>query len=297
MMFDCVIVGAGPAGLTAAIYLARFGLSACVIADGNSRAARIPLCRNFPGHPEGVSGADLLMRMEAQLKTYGVPRIAGCVDSIAREAEGFRVRHETFSAMGRTVMLATGKIDEPPAAMPPAEHDLALQDGRLHYCPICDGNEVRGQDVMVLGAGKHGSREAAFLRSYTGKVALLCPEGPHASVRGDQHPDLQGIILVDGPLLGLSYRSKALELTTANAVLRPAHLYVALGCRQRSELAAALGAALSDDGCIVVDAHQRTSVAGVYAAGDVVVGLDQIATAVGFAAIAATAVRNDLLCA
>lgn len=78
-------------------------------------------------------------------------------------------------------------------------------------------------------------------------------------------------------------------------MLRPSHLYVALGCRQRSGLAAGLGAALYDGGCIVVDAHQRTNIPGLYAIGDVVVGLDQIAAAVGHAAIAATVVRNDLL--
>jgi len=296
MTFACVIVGAGPAGLTAAIYLARFGLSACVIADDTSRAGRIPLCRNFPGYPDGISGSDFLSRIGTQLGRYDVPRIAGRVTSIAPEAEGFRVCHGKLSVHGRTVILATGKIDAPPPLMPAAEHDSALHDGRLHYCPVCDANEVRGAEVVVLGTGKHGVREAEFLRCYTGKVALLCPDGPHACGLSGRKPGSAGITLVDGPLTGFSYRSKTLELTTADAVLQPEHIYVALGCRQRSELAAELGATLSGDGCIVVDAHQRSSVAGLYAAGDVVAGLDQIATAVGHAAIAATAVRNDLLC-
>jgi thioredoxin reductase (NADPH) len=292
MIFDCIVVGAGPAGLTAALYLARFGLSACVIADGKSRAARVPLCRNFPSHPGGISGEDLLGRMETQLAGYEVARVAGSVRSIEKQAAHFSIRHGNAAIEARTVILATGKFDEPPPLLPPDEHDAALREGRLHYCPICDAHEVRGRDVVILGTGGHGIGEARFLRSYTKQVTLLCPAGRHASstVADD-------IAVMDGPLVGFSYCRGQLELTTPAAVLRPEHLYVALGCRQRSELAAGLGAALSEEGCIVVDAHQRTTIAGLYAAGDVVVGLDQIAAALGHAAIAATSVRNELLCA
>ncbi|MBV9992373.1 MAG: NAD(P)/FAD-dependent oxidoreductase [Alphaproteobacteria bacterium] len=286
MTLDCVIVGAGPAGLTAAVYLARFGLSACVIADGNSRADRIPLCRNFPGYPDGISGGDLLRRIDTQREKYGVPRVTGHVDAVTMEATGFSVRHGENIMHARAVILATGKTDAPPPRMAQAEHDAALREGRLHYCPICDAHEVRDRDVVLLGSGDHGMREAEFLCSYTNDVTLLCPDGPQAR--------RSGIKAVDGPLIALSYRSGVLELTTAAAVLRPSHLYIALGCHQRSELAASLGASLSEDGCIVVDAHQRTSISGLYAIGDVVVGLDQIATAIGHAATAATAIRNDL---
>lgn len=287
MMLDCVIVGAGPAGLTAAIYLARFGLSACVIADGDSRADRIPLCRNFPSYPDGISGGDVLRRMDAQREKHGVPRVIGHVDALAKDATCFSLRHENRITRAQTVILATGKVDAPPPLMTQDEHDAALRDGRLHYCPICDAHEVRDQDVVVLGSGEHGVREAEFLRSYTSSLTLLCPSGLHTA-------HCAGMEVVNGPLTRLTYRSGTLELATATAILRPSHLYIALGCRQRSELAASLGAALSDDGCIVVDAHQRTTIAGLYAIGDVVVGLDQIATAVGHAAIAATTVRNDL---
>lgn len=292
---DCLIIGGGPAGLTAAIYIARFRLQ-CAVFDGwESRAALIPVSHNFPGHPAGIAGVELLARLREQLGTYDIAPSSDTVTSVRRAGANMRALTAAGVVEARTILLATGKDDTRPA-FEDGNHDEAVRRGLLHYCPICDAYEISHKPVVVLGSGEHGVKEALFLRRYTADVELVCPSGDHRLNDTDRERTRRaGIRLTNGPLSGLRMIENRLAFKVGPEPREATDIYVALGCRQRSELASAAGAELSGDGCIIVDAHQRTTVAGLYGAGDVVVGLDQVTTAVGHAAIAATAIRNDLL--
>jgi thioredoxin reductase (NADPH) len=295
-MDDCIIVGAGPAGLTAAIYLARFHLSIRVFDSGDSRAAKIPCTRNHAGYPEGISGTDLLALMLRQAEHHGVVREVTEVTAVVPIDAGFRVEvgpgHAAFEA--RTVLLATGVVNNPPR-MDMAEHDAALARGLIRYCPICDGYEVTDKRVGVIGTGDHGMKEALFLRGFTRQVTLIAHDGEHDlddSCRARLAD--AGIEWVDGPCTPIRTDGEEMIVQTASGGLRFDSVYPALGSVIRSNLAVAAGASASDDGCLEVDSHQRTSIPGLFAAGDVVKGLDQISHAMGEAGVAATTIRNLL---
>ncbi len=291
---DCIIVGAGPAGLTAAIYLARFHLRIRLFDNGSSRAALIPRTNNHAGYPEGIAGADLLRLMRRQAERFGAVREEAHVGAIIPLDEGFAVMIGERTIRGRTVLLATGVVNHRPD-MRDEVHDAALAAGLLRYCPVCDGYEVTDKRVGVIGTGDHGMREAFFLRAYTRDVVLIAPGASH-----DLDPacrrllDDAGIEHVDGPCILIRLDGAAIVVNTARGEQRFDSVYPALGSTIRSELAIAAGAKASADGCLEVDEHQRTSVPGLFAAGDVVKGLDQISHAMGEAGVAATAIRNLL---
>lgn len=293
-MDDCIIIGAGPAGLTAAIYLARFHLSIRLFDCGSSRAALIPCTHNHAGYPEGISGEDLLARMLAQAYKYGAVREQAEVTGLRATDEGFAVRIGEREVAARSVLLATGVVNHRPA-MPDDLHAEALRRGLLRYCPICDGYEVTDKRVGVIGTGDHGMREAIFLRGYTADVTLIAPEGAHGLDAACLAAlDDAGIARVDGPCGGYAIEGETLALDTAAGRMALDSVYPALGSRIRSQLAVMAGARAAEDGCLEVDDHQRTSIPGLFAAGDVVKGLDQISHAMGEGGVAATTIRNML---
>ncbi|ODP36115.1 NAD(P)/FAD-dependent oxidoreductase [Sphingomonas turrisvirgatae] len=294
-MEDCIIIGAGPAGLTAAIYLARFHLSIRLFDCGSSRAALIPRTHNHAGYPEGITGPDLLARMLAQAELYGAVREQHEVTRIEPLAEEFAVHADGRTFPARAVLLATGVVNHRPEGLDDALHGEALQRGLLRYCPICDGYEVTDKRVGVIGTGDHGMREALFLRGYTADVTLIAPGAAHEL---DEHCvaalDDAGIAHIDGPCGRYAIEGNRIAVDTASGTMAFDSIYPALGSRIRSDLAVAAGARASDDGCLEVDDHQRTSIPGLFAAGDVVKGLDQISHAMGEAGVAATTIRNML---
>jgi thioredoxin reductase (NADPH) len=293
-MLDCVVVGGGPAGLTAAIYLARFHLDVRVIDAGNSRAATIPMTRNHAGFPDGIAGADLLDRMRTQARRYAAALVQADVTGLEAVPDGLRVSVDGEVVVTRSVLLATGVVNRRPP-MPDDLHATALARGLLRYCPICDGYEVTDRRVAVLGTGGHGTREAVFLRSYTADVTLIAPDGKHNLSPAERALLTQGgVAVIDGPATAFAIDGETIALRTPERDWRFDSLYPALGSDINSVLAGGLGAARSDEGCLIVDAHQRTNVARLYAAGDVVKGLDQISHAMGEGGVAATTIRNDL---
>ncbi|HYD25906.1 MAG TPA: NAD(P)/FAD-dependent oxidoreductase [Croceibacterium sp.] len=292
---DCIIVGAGPAGLTAAIYLARFHLAIRLFDCGTSRAALIPCSHNHAGFPDGIPGTELLARMLAQAERYGAERELARVTKLERAGDGFRVCAEAREFRARTVLLATGVINNRPPGMDDALHGEALAAGLLRYCPICDAYEVTDRRVAVIGTGEHGTAEALFLRGYTADLTLIAPEGEHdLDGQCTAQLDAAGIRRVAGPCGGYEIADGRLALDTAEGRRSFDSIYPALGSRVRADLAQEAGAMISEDQCVVVDSHQRTNVPGLFAAGDVVKGLDQISHAMGEGGVAATAIRNYL---
>ena len=291
---DCLIVGGGPAGLTAAIYLARFHLDIRLVDDGKGRAESIPCTHNHAGYPDGISGKELVRLMREQAQRYGARIERDYVTRLDKTETGFCATWGSGSVEARTVLLATGvKNRRPP--MDQDLHDDALQRGLIRYCPICDGYEVTDKRVGVIGSGSHGVAEALFLRSYTSDITLIAPDKAlNVSAEDQEKLTLANIKTVDGPAQAVALTGDCIVVDTAEGHFTFDSVYPALGSDVHCQLAGQVGARLNDDGCIGVDARQRTSVEGLYAAGDVVIGLDQISHAMGEGGVAATTIRNDL---
>lgn len=294
-MDDCIIIGAGPAGLTAAIYLARYHLSIRLFDSGNSRAAMIPCTHNHAGFPDGISGKELLARMLAQARKYGAICEGKRVEHLASDDAGFTVGTDSGTHRAHTVLMATGVMNHRPPEMDDAFHADALERGFIRYCPVCDGYEVTDKRVAVIGSGTHGTREAEFLRGFTADVTLVSPLGSH-ELDEDCARRLSeaGIATISGPCGDYAIVDDKITVQTAEGRMIFDSIYPALGSHTRSELAVAAGARTNEQGCLEVDDHLQTTVPGLFAAGDVVVGLDQISHAMGQAGVAATAIRNHL---
>ena len=295
-VLDCVIVGGGPAGLTAAIYLARFHLDILVIDGGKSRASWIPCTRNHAGYPEGIEGKELLRLMREQACKYGAKIETEFVTKLERDEQSglFMATWGSGTAVSRSVLLATGVTNRRPP-MDEDLHDDALARGLVRYCPICDGYEVTDKRVGVIGSGSRGVAEALFLRSYTADVTLIAPDKA-LQLKPEDSEKLKaaGIGCVDGPAQAVATAKDCITVDTAEGHYTFDSIYPALGSDTHTQLAEMAGATLASDACILCDDHQRTSISGLYAAGDVVHGLDQISHAMGEGGVAATTIRNDL---
>jgi len=288
---EILIIGAGPAGLTAATYLARF-LRRVVVADaGSSRACWIPVSHNMPGFPAGITGDAILNRMRDQATEYGAVIEAGRVEGLARGGDGFTARLNGRDLRVRAVLLATGVVDHHPD-LPGVER--AIERALVRICPICDGYEARDKAVAIIGRDDLGVREAAFLRTYSDRVTLIHVGAANALTRRDELARL-GVDLVEAPIDNVTLEGDRVTAISWGGTFRAFDLvYSALGTTPNAGLADALGARTDDDGRLLVDLHQATSVPGLYAAGDVVRGLNQIAVATAEAAVAATAIHNAL---
>lgn len=296
---DCLVVGGGPAGLTVAIYLGRFNRRFAVVDAGDSRASWIPTSHNIPAFPEGVSGPDLLARTRAHAERYGphvrrgeVTRLdpvpgGGFVATVEDEAG----RREAIRA--RRVVLATGAKDVEPDL--PDLRD-AVRRGLVRYCPICDGYEASDRRIAVMGHGARGAGEAIFVaRTYSPHVTLLTLGRPMTDLDAETRArlDAHGVRVVAEPVRALHVEGDRIAaLRTDGGEHRFDTLYSALGLECRSRLAADLGAERDESGALTVDERMETTVPGLYAAGGVVRGLDQVVVAMGHAAVAATRIHN-----
>jgi thioredoxin reductase (NADPH) len=290
-LYDCAIIGGGPAGLTAAVYLARYRRDIIVFDKGESRASLIRKSHNYPGFPDGISGRDLLGILRRQVENYEIEIVNAEIIDLSRHDEGFLASFANGSVKAQFVLMATGIIDEKPKFPGLTE---AVSDGLIRYCPVCDGFEVTDQRIAVIGHGTDASNKARFLRTYSTDVTLgsLNPL--------DKDPDAlevlrKAAIKTVGPIVGLERDGNKIRMIIQGApAISFDVMYPALGSLVRSELASALGAKTNEVGCLQIDVHQRTTVPGIYAAGDAVSDLHQIAVATGHAAIAATHIHKSL---
>jgi thioredoxin reductase (NADPH) len=290
---DCLVIGAGPAGLTAAIYLARYRRDFLVLDGGPSRAELIPLTHNFPAWPEGVSGEKLLARLREQALAHDAPFEQARVEILQRDRDCFVARAGERSWRAANLILATGIVDRHPDW--PGLREATL-DGLLRWCPICDGFELLDKDIALVTAAGSGLGHAKFLRTYSSRVTLVAlSDAEGLDAEGLAELESAGIGLEARPLLGFEPRGRRVALRFADGGLREFDaVYPMLGCKVQAELATQLGARCNDAGDLLVDAHQCTSIDGLYAIGDVVSDINQISVGTGHAAIAATAIHNRL---
>ncbi|HXW71420.1 MAG TPA: NAD(P)/FAD-dependent oxidoreductase [Methylocella sp.] len=292
-VLDCAIIGAGPAGLTAAIYLARFRRRLVVFENADSRASWIPLTHNYPGFPEGVSGRDLLARMRLQAVSYGAEILRATVRSLSKiRNKNFCVSIDGADLPARFALIATGVVDNRPD-IPNIRN--VLENGHLRICPVCDGYEVIGKHVYIYGPFRKALEEAVLLRGFARKLTILLTEETELSREDLQLTSRLKIACADSPVATLEVKGDDIVAVTANGQRYDVEvLYPALGAKVRSDLAGALGAKLDESQYIITDAHLQTSIDGLYAAGDVVNELNGLSVCVGHAAIAATAIHRRL---
>jgi thioredoxin reductase (NADPH) len=292
---DALVIGGGPAGLTAAIYLGRFKRSVVVVDGGDSRLGWIPISHNHPGFPEGVVGLELLERMREQARRYGADIVQATVESVAGADGDFTATlADGRELRARKLILATGVKDSEPKL--PAFYQ-SVKKGLIRICPICDGYEVQDKAVGVIGNSDKGGREALFIRWYTDRLSLIHVGEPktlgeeirrelaEAGVRIIETP-IDDVVVEEGCIAALSF--------DGGEIARFDTLYSALGSTPRGRLAVQLGAVVDAGGCLEVSDHQETQVPGLYAAGDLVRGLNQISISQAEGASAATHIHNRL---
>ncbi|HET7680395.1 MAG TPA: NAD(P)/FAD-dependent oxidoreductase [Xanthobacteraceae bacterium] len=287
---DCLIIGGGPAGLTAANYLARFRRSALLVDEGQSRARLIPETHNYPGFL-GISGLDLLASLREQAEDNGARLRHGRVDDLRKDGGVFVARVAKNEIRAKRLLLATGIVDEGPDL--PGLKD-AIYRGALRFCPICDGFEAMDMRIGVLGPLHTAAAKARFMRTYSRNVVLLPIDEPDKAGEEARALAEAGITLEQRVVDVERSGDKVAAVFADGGRLQVDVLYPAMGCEVRSQLALALGARCNEIGNLHVDDKQRTSVEGLYAAGDVVTDLHQISVATGHAAVAATAIHNSL---
>lgn len=294
--WDVIVVGAGPAGLTAALYLARYRRRVLVLHDGASRALRIPRSHNIPGFPEGISGRELLERLARHAAGYGAHTDLASINQAEPAEPGFFLASDDGREWQcRAVMLATGvRMNEP--NLPSEAREAAIAAGTLRYCPICDGYEHIDARIGVIGCDTSGAAEALFLRTYSSDISLM-PLAEDELSKGERAQlERAGIRLLEGSVSELRPGTTDIQVAVRGHPGAFAFdvIYPALGTRPRSELATGLGLVLDQDDCIPPASVTGEVTPGVFAAGDVVAGLDQISVALGHGALAATRAHNWL---
>jgi thioredoxin reductase (NADPH) len=285
---DCVIVGAGPAGLTALEYLARFHRSAVALGASGRKPRLLYIDRtyNLPGYPEGIPGRVLLHRLREQAETMGGTVCDQTAERIEGQDGDFRVSLNDGTMLhARKIILAMGVRDRRPD-IPNAQ----AHEGRfLRYCPVCDGYEHTGKHLGILGSGGSVARHALFLQTFSNRISVfLHGKSPESLERYgktladnniDVHEGRVAQILEGPPQRGeTDYVGCGVRLEDGSEH-ELAVLYGALGCELHLEPVEGLGIKVDDDGYIVADINQETNVEGIYAAGDLTSQINQIAVA------------------
>ncbi|BAA30532.1 336aa long hypothetical thioredoxin reductase [Pyrococcus horikoshii OT3] len=303
-VWDVIIIGAGPAGYTAAIYAARFGLDTIIITkDLGGNMAITDLIENYPGFPEGISGSELSKKMYDQVKKYGVEVI---IDEVIRIDPAECAYYEgpcnfvVKTANGKeykakTIIIAVGA--EPRKLNVPGEKEFT---GRgVSYCATCDGPLFVGKEVIVVGGGNTALQEALYLHSIGVKVTLVHRRDKFRADKILQDRFKQAGIpaILNTVVTEIKGTNKVESVVLKNVKTgetvekKVDGVFIFIGYEPKTDFVKHLG--ITDEyGYIPVDMYMRTKVPGIFAAGDITNVFKQIAVAVGQGAIAANSAKE-----
>ena len=319
--FEVAIIGGGPAGLTAAVWLGRYLHRVVVIDSGDPRNWETRGVNGFPGHP-GITPAELRGRARDECREYGVELVDGFVARVRRDGHGFDVefdpmpetkaredqrgsgaprdasdnapRPETRALRAQRLLLAFGLRDE----WPKVPGLRQVYGSAAHVCPDCDGYDTRGRKVVVIASGRKAAGMALNLTTWTSDI-VICTNGRAPDLDTEQCTKLDALNI---PVLSAKIervvpqgdRIYALELE-GGMHLDCDHIFFALSQRPADDLGAQLDCDRDDDGHIVVDQHQHTSVENAWAAGDITPGAQLAVVAAAEGAIAALSIHKSLV--
>lgn len=293
--YDVTIVGGGPAGLTAAMWLGRYLHRVVLVDSGDPRNWQTRGVNGYLGLPD-VTPAALRGAGRDEARRYGAELIDGCVESIERrKGAGFEVTLESGQALvSKRVLLAYGVKDIWPE-IPGLEK---IYGATAYHCPDCDGHETRGKKTVVVGVGRRAVGLALALATWTREL-VICTNG--------HDPDLTAPLLAQLDALNIPvltervtcalHRDRALYALELEGPMQLdcERLFFSIGRYPADDLAQRLGCERNDEGCIIIDEHSHTSVQGVYAAGDLVPGTQIALAAAAGGAKAAIAIHHSLL--
>lgn len=291
--YDIAIVGGGPAGLSAATAVGRMNRRAICFEAGTPRSAHAPCYYNYLGFPEGISGEELLRLGREQANRWGamiVNEEVTAVEIAGDAPPGFVLvtTDATFRALG--VVFATGVKDRQLGC----GNLYGETDRGVHYCVVCDGREVRGQRVAIVGAGEHAIETIGALRDFTSDLHLLL-DG-EAEPAGSDRRRLAGwgVGIHPAPLGGYRCGPDGVRFASADDLAAFPHVFIATGVIPRTDAAEALGCELDDERYIVTDERQATTIPFVYSAGDCDGGRKQVTQAIAEGEMAAIELASAL---
>ena len=305
--YDIIIIGAGPAGLTAGMYAGRQNSKTLVIDKGmaGGLGLEVPMMQNYPGF-DLIAGMELIQKMKAQSENYCEILENTVIDSIEKAEDGFNIKTKNSPLLmssdddgekeffTKTIILATGASHR--HLNVPGEEEFL---GRgVAYCATCDGMFFIDRDVLMVGGGNSAAQEALYLKNLGCNVKLVHRRD---ELRCEHH--LQKALEDNG--IEVLWNSTIQEIkgemaVTSVTLLRDGKeedyktdaVFVAIGDDPSNDLAKELGVALDDDGYIITDKNQATNVPGVYSAGDITGGVKQWVVACGEGAVAAISAYN-----
>ena len=294
--YDCVIVGGGPAGLSAAVYMGRFRRSTLLIDSGEGRWVYGQHNENYLGFPKGVSARRLHALGVAQAERFGVVPQGGRVEQIDRlpSDQGFRLTTTLGVVTGRTVIWAAGVRDRWPT-FPGARR---LVGKRLFWCIVCDGWRTLGKEILLLGNIDAAAEDALQFLTYTQRVTLLVDPGKdELSAHARQKLAAAGIPVLSGEVQRVTLSGQDIEgvVLKGGRVLQAELIFSLYGSDPNTELLRSLPVKLTERGMVDINEKGETSLERFYAAGDVTNHhSDQVASAVHGGAQAAQAANYVL---
>lgn len=300
-MYDVLVIGAGPAGMTAAIYAARAGYKTAMAEVGvpGGQAATTEIIENYPGFPNGVAGPDLMYKFFEQTQTFGVEMLYGYVEGIevADEVKKVRIGENVYET--KTIIIASGAK---PKTLGVANEDR-LRGRGVSYCATCDGFFFKDKEVMVVGGGDTAVEEAMYLTKMCSKVTLIHRREQLRANRTAQNRALANEKLeiiynttleeIIGEDKVTSVRLKN-KITGEETIMPIDGIFIFAGYTPNNDFFPQ-ELAVDERGYVLTDEKMATNLPGVFAVGDVrQKPLRQVTTAVGDGGVVITAVEDYL---